>query len=396
MATSLGRGVMLRRFFVLLLFLATGLAAPAAGAATHLVGLYLTTPYPALTVRPGEATTLDLTLHNFNEPPQSVALSVPQIAKGWKATFLGGGQPVAAAIVSPNGTGSLQLRLKPPKEAGPGDYRFVVEAKGGTTDLRLPLTLTIRKGLPAKLKLTTDLPALRGPATAAFQFKVNIANDSGHNATVDFGSSAPKGFQVTYTQAYGTQQITSIPIKAGQSKEIQAAVALPHHTPAGQYRVLFRVKSDLASAALPLGITVVGRAQLSLTGENGRLSGQAYAGTSTPLTLVLRNNGSAMARDIGFDASPPEGWKTHFEPKRLAALAPGQIARVKLLLTPSQRAIAGDYQLAVNANAAADLSDSQNFRITVLTSTLWGAVGIGIIAAALLVVVFAVARFGRR
>ena len=39
---------------------------------------------------------------------------------------------------------------------------------------------------------------------------------------------------------------------------------------------------------------------------------------------------------------------------------------------------------------------SANFRITVLTSTLWGAVGIAIIAIALLVVVFAVARFGRR
>jgi uncharacterized membrane protein len=31
-----------------------------------------------------------------------------------------------------------------------------------------------------------------------------------------------------------------------------------------------------------------------------------------------------------------------------------------------------------------------------LTSTVWGAIGIGVIAAALLVVVFAVARFGRR
>jgi uncharacterized membrane protein len=32
----------------------------------------------------------------------------------------------------------------------------------------------------------------------------------------------------------------------------------------------------------------------------------------------------------------------------------------------------------------------------VLTSTLWGAIGIAIIAVALLVVVFAVARVGRR
>jgi uncharacterized membrane protein len=50
----------------------------------------------------------------------------------------------------------------------------------------------------------------------------------------------------------------------------------------------------------------------------------------------------------------------------------------------------------MRASAAGGLSESANFRITVLTSTLWGAVGIAIIAIALLVVVFAVARFGRR
>ena len=50
----------------------------------------------------------------------------------------------------------------------------------------------------------------------------------------------------------------------------------------------------------------------------------------------------------------------------------------------------------IRAGSAGGLSESANFRITVLTSTVWGAVGIGVIAAALLVVVFAVARFGRR
>ncbi len=173
-------------------------------------------------------------------------------------------------------------------------------------------------------------------------------------------------------------------------------MSLPHTTRAGLYRIVFRAKSQIASAALPLGITVVGQPHLALTGEGGRLSGEAYAGTSTPLTLVLTNDGSAAAHDISLGAEAPEGWKTHFDPKKLPALAPGQIEKVKLLMTPSARAIAGDYQMSVNANAASGLSDSENFRITVLTSTLWGAVGIGIIAAALLVVVFAVARFGRR
>jgi uncharacterized membrane protein len=95
-------------------------------------------------------------------------------------------------------------------------------------------------------------------------------------------------------------------------------------------------------------------------------------------------------------ATAPEGWKSSFEPKSIPSLAAGATQNVKVTLTPSPRAIAGDYQTTIRVSAASGLSESANFRITVLTSTLWGAIGIGIIAVALLVVVFAVARFGRR
>jgi len=80
----------------------------------------------------------------------------------------------------------------------------------------------------------------------------------------------------------------------------------------------------------------------------------------------------------------------------LPDLAAGKSQSIKVTLTPSPRAIAGDYQTTIRASATGGQSESANFRITVLTSTLWGAVGIGVIAVALLVVVFAVARFGRR
>src|SRR5213080_4597307 len=77
---------MMRRLSVVLVLL---LLAPAvAGAAdppAGITGLFLTTRYPALTVKAGETTTIDLSLRNFNRPPEQLALSVPQVAQGWKA-----------------------------------------------------------------------------------------------------------------------------------------------------------------------------------------------------------------------------------------------------------------------------------------------------------------------
>ena len=96
-------------------------------------GIYLTTRYPALTVRAGETATIDLSVRNFHLPPQQLTLSVPQVATGWKATILGGGQPVGGGEVAPDSEDALQLRLEPPAGAGPGDYHFLVDAQGEST-----------------------------------------------------------------------------------------------------------------------------------------------------------------------------------------------------------------------------------------------------------------------
>jgi uncharacterized membrane protein len=363
---------------------------------TDVSGVYLTTKYPAVTVRAGETTTIDLALHNFRLPPQQFTLAVPQAANGWKATILGGGQPVGAAIVGTDSEERLQLRLEPPAGAGPGDYRFLVVARGDGGELRLPISLTIGQELPAKLKLSTNFPALRGTSTTSFKFTVKVANDSGRDATINFAADAPKRFQVTFSEAYGSQQITSIPIEAGKAKDIDAAVALPRDTPAGDYRLALHAKSEAASADLPLAITIVGEPRLALAGEGGRLSGEAYAGKASPLTVVVRNDGSEAAQDVELSATAPDGWKTSFDPKQLPELAAGKSQSVQVVFTPSARAIAGDYQTTIRAGSADGQSESADFRITVLTSTLWGMAGIGVIAIALLVVVFAVARYGRR
>jgi uncharacterized membrane protein len=387
---------MLRLLFAVWFLVVATVPASAADKPSTVTGLYLTTRYPALTVRAGETTTIDLSLRNFNMPPQQVALSVPQLANGWKATVLGGGQPIESAIVAPDSEEKLQLRLEPPAGTGPGSYSFLVEAQGGGNTWKLPITVTVGQELPAKLKLTTNFPALRGTATTSFKFKVTVANDSGRDATINFSADAPKNFQVTFTEAYGTQQLTSIPIEAGKSKDIEASVALPRDTPAGEYKLALHAKSEAAAADLDLTITIIGQARLALAGEGGRLSGEATAGQDSQLTVVAKNDGSEAARDVEFSATAPEGWKTSFDPKELPELGAGKSQSIKVTLTPAARAIAGDYQTTIRASSAGGLSESANFRITVLTSTVWGAVGIGVIAAALLVVVFAVARFGRR
>jgi uncharacterized repeat protein (TIGR01451 family) len=359
-------------------------------------GLFLTTDYPSQTVRAGEVTTIRLKLTNAGLPPEPVALALKDVPAGWKIDILGGGQPVAAAMPGVNQDVALQLRVEVPKDAKPGSNKVLVAAKGPIAQsVELPLTLTVGSESPAKLSIKSRLPSLRGTPRSAFEYTVTVGNDSGKDLTVALSAQAPANFQTTFTEGYGSNEISSIPIEAGQTKDIKVKVTPPRDVKAGDYPVLVRVAAEGATAEQRLTLQVSGQGRLALSTKDGRLSGEAEVGKPATYTLVLANDGTAPIEEVEMSGTVPTNWKVEFNPKTIASIAPNEKKEVAVLVTPADKAIAGDYVASFRANGRGE-SASADFRITVTTSTLWGIVGVGIIAVALLVLLGAVARFGRR
>ena len=376
-----------------------GLIAPlahAADAPRDIKGLYLMTDYPAITVRPGTTSNIPLRLQNYGLGPEQYQLAVTGVPSGWTATILGGGQPVAAAMPAPDSSVSLQLRLDVPANAGLTAQTLTVKAEGqGDNHATLPLAISLAKELPAKLTVTSQLPSLRGSPKSNFEYTLSIKNDSGRNLTASFAAQAPDNFETSFTEAYGTQELSSIPIPAGQSKDIKLKVRPPSTIDAGHFPVGVTVKAEDASAKTELALDIQGEPQLQVSGRDGLLSARAVAAQQSSIPVVVTNSGTAPAENIALNASAPSGWKITFEPATIDRLVPGKDAEVQALVTPSDKSLAGDYQVAVSANSRGESASSQ-FRITVATSTVWGMAGAGVIGVALLLMLGAVARFGRR
>src|SRR5438309_10226100 len=96
------------------------IAAMAEEAKSDVKGIFLMTDYPAVTLRPGSTSSVNLKLQNYGLPPERFALSVGGVPSGWTATLIGNGQPVAAALPPTKGSVSLELRLDVPKDARVG------------------------------------------------------------------------------------------------------------------------------------------------------------------------------------------------------------------------------------------------------------------------------------
>jgi uncharacterized membrane protein len=358
-------------------------------------GLYLMTDYPAVTIRPGTTSNIPLRLQNYGLDPQRYQLSVTGVPSGWTATLLGGGQPVAAAMPAPDASVALQLRLDVPANTALTGQTLTVKAEGQGVDATLPLNVALAKELPAKLSVTSKLPSLRGSPKSNFEYSLTIKNDSGRNVVASFAADAPTNFETSFTEAYGTQELSSIPIEAGQSKDIKLKVRPPSTIDAGHFPVKVTVNAEDASAKVDLALDVVGQPQLTVSGRDGLLSARAVAAQQSSIPVVVTNTGSAPAENIELASTAPTGWKVTFSPATIERLVPGKDAEVQALVTPGDKSLAGDYMTTFRATSHGESASGQ-FRITVATSTVWGMAGAGIIGVALLLMLGAVARFGRR
>jgi uncharacterized membrane protein len=360
-------------------------------------GLSVATSYPSLNVRNTEMIVFDLTVQNYDMAPQRVDLAVEGLPDGWEYQFVGGGGLVNAVFASPDRSATVKLWVIPSKttEAASYDFSVVADGEDGAT-FSLPLTVTMGQELPQRLALETELPTIGGNPDSDFTFEVTLHNNSAAETLVDLDSDLPDGFSAKFAEQYGTKSENTFSIAAGASKTLKVTVTPPQGLSEGTYPVTVIAKAASTSASVTVNLKVQGQAKLSLAGEGGLLSGTAVAGKEQTVSLELKNTGTADAEDIKLSAYSPTNWNVTFSPEKIDVVPAGETETVKATIKPSSQAITGDYSLTLNANSDNSGSVSTQYRVTVKTSSLWGIVSILIIAAAAVILVFAIKKFGRR
>ncbi len=365
------------------------------GTGDALTGFFVTTPTPEFTASQDQTITVPLTLTNIGLPPQRAQFSVEGLPEDWAWSLRSGATEVSAAIVGPDTTETLNLEIEPSGAAGLSSYSFELVAQHGGETTSLPLTVSLAEVEAGGVELEVELPALRGTPNSTFTYRMDLTNNSGEDALFNLAAQTPPGFSVTFKRGFGSEQITGIPVAARSSERVTLEVRPGAGTPAGEYPIVVGVTSGELSATAELRADVTGTPTVRIVGPNERLSGTATAGLATNFPFIIGNTGSAPAEELRLSGSGPSGWTVEVTPENLAALEAGATQEFDVAITPSEQTIAGDYMVTVRASGGG-ISESVQFRVTVQTSTIWGIVGIAVIAIAVLVLVLAVLRYGRR
>jgi uncharacterized membrane protein len=353
----------------------------------------LTTPYPAIAVAPGATPSFDISVKTAT--PGRVALTVGTVPDGWEAALHGGGYTIDG-VESPGGNEETKITLNVTVPAAATGGSQKIDVKGtmaGGVSTTLSVEIRVSPNAAGDVSLATDVAHLQGASNASFSFTLTLTNGTPEDLPFSAVATGPAGWTVT-AQMGSQAQAASTVVKAGQNETVAVTAKPTSDTAAGDYPIAVDVKSGSQSAHQDLAVTITGTYNLSLTTNDQRLNMNATAGSTTDLTLVLSNSGTADVAAAAMSANAPSGWTVKFDPATVDVPA-GQQVQVVAHVMPSGDAIAGDYSTTFKATAP-EANASTDIRVTIETSAFWGAIGIGIIALVLLLLWFTFRRFGRR
>ena len=313
-------------------------------------GLFLLTDYPAVTVRPGTASTVNLRLQNYALPPERLALARDRRAVGLdrdaaRRRPAGGGrdaghQPERLAAAS-------RSTCRPAPRWAP--QTLTVTAKGGSTEVSLPVAVTLAKELPAKLTVEPQLPSLRGNAKSSFEYQLNVKNDSGRNLVVGFSARRRRRTsRPPSPSSTAARRSTRCRSRPASPRPSSSRCARRARSAPARYPVTVKATAEDATADAKVALEIAGQPRLSLAGRDGLVSSRAEAGKETSIPILITNTGTAPADEVELTSTAPSGWKIVFEPKTIDRIPPGQNKEVQALVTPPEKAMAGDYAPTFN------------------------------------------------
>ncbi len=367
---------------------ATFAAAPAALAVNPVT---LTTPYPAIEVAPGARVSLEVAIRTVD--PGRVNLDVSGAPAGWTVTVRGGGFLVEGVQSDGSTDAKVTLDVSVPQSATLGVQRIEFRATSDGSTATLPVDIRVTPNAAGEVSLTTDFPELKGASDASFSFNLTLANDTPDDLTFGVVATGPVGWTVDATVTSRAQAASAI-VKAGETTAIGVTAQAPEGAAAGTYPISIVATSGGRTTSADLSVVVTGSYKLTLTTPDRRLNANASAGSQTDLSLVVQNSGTADVEAVTLSATAPRGWTVTFEPATVTVPAGGDV-QVTARLIPSGDAIAGDYVTTFRASSDV-ASATTEMRVTIETSLLWGAVGIGLIALVLLGLWWTFRRYGRR
>jgi len=259
-----------------------------------------------------------------------------------------------------------------------------------------------------KIELSSRFPVKQGESGSTFEFEVSLDYAGNEPRVFYFDTDLPEGWDASIMRQY-SEDGGAILAQTLEPNQTYAPSITINMSPGsgivpepGEYLMTLTANSGDMSDSIQLKAIVTNIPEtydVKFTTVTGRLDFPVEPGEDNPIHVIVTNTGSGTLTNISFTSVKSEGWGTIFSPAITESLAPGESMEAQIMMTPPRKTIAGDYRILIRVGADSPtmrLQEQVDLRIRVQASTMWGGVGIAIVAGVIVALAFMFRNLGRR
>jgi len=252
-----------------------------------------------------------------------------------------------------------------------------------------------------KLELSAKYPTFEGKSGDRFEYEVDMKWLGSEAKAFDLAIiDVPPKWDATIIAGYPEKAISEIGLESEmtypEKLRIKFAPRTGEFPEPGDYVVTLEASSGDIKETIELKAVVTAIYMFAFYTDTGRLNAEATAGEDNHLSIKVFNTGTAVIDKVDLFSDKPKGWSITFKPDKVEFLEPGLAQEVAVTIAPPRRTIAGDYAVTMKAISAGMSEREIKLRVTVLTPTIWGWVGILIVVAVIAGLAVVFRRLGRR
>lgn len=232
------------------------------------------------------------------------------------------------------------------------------------------------------IEVKCDYPTLVGESGDSIEFHLELLWKGDERRRFDMAATSPSGWKAEVFTLYGGYPEKPIPTLEMEpatlvGNKVKIVVEpMPGNLPdPGDYVVIFEANSGDIRGTMELIARVKPYYEFAMLTQTLQLNMEVTAGEENHLAILLMNLGSAPIENLNFTSIEPEDWTITYNPGRIDSLESGMTQEVDVVIMPPKKTVAGDWPVTLRAKSA-QVVDELVMRVTVLTPTIWGWVGI--------------------
>jgi len=251
------------------------------------------------------------------------------------------------------------------------------------------------------LELGSRFPVQSDVAGESFEFDVFFKWHGSEVTIFALNASGPPKWTIALTGGPSGKELQAIGLEPEarfpETIKVQFAPLAGEFPEPGEYVVTLTASAGDITESIELKAVITAFYRYAFYTGTGRLSTKVTAGQENRFSVMIANTGTEVIEKIELVSSKPSRWSIEFEPvDEIHNLEPGMAQELYAVIKPPREAIAGDYMVTMQAISPDLAKRDMEIRVTVLTPTVLGWVGIIIVLAVIAGLAVLFRRLGRR